>query len=199
MISDGTTITGTLLNVDPLRDLTLIYSDGFYTLDTTSTPKTLVLTQGSSDIIQMNYIFIDYATKTLQVSTSDFPSDQHTKIAVVGLLDAVTTSTVGPLRNQNINDHIKKEGNNGHILHIAERVRQLNASWSDGAEGILAGTPTNVLFQVTSGQVWQMHKQMFPEIDMSNGGDVHVVNDPDLAYRSTSDLNDITEYSDGSS
>jgi hypothetical protein len=124
--SDGVSVTGTLKNVNALNDLTLMFSDGFYTFDTTPA-ATLTLVAGTSTSVQMNYVYIDKATKTLQTSTGSFPATEHAKIAVIGILDAASTQTSGALRNQNVNDHIKKEGDNGHILHIAERLRQFNA------------------------------------------------------------------------
>jgi hypothetical protein len=195
--SDGATITGSLENAINTNDLTLLFSDGFSTFDTTPA-ATISLTPGTSTVPQLNYVFIDKATKTLQLSTGGFPTTEHAKVAIVALLDAARTQTDGALRNQNTNDHIKREGDNGHILHIAERVRQLNAEWDSGAETTLSGTPANVYFANTSGKVWQMHLQDFPAQDMALGDDIHVVNDPVTAYRTTTNLNDITVFSDGS-
>jgi len=196
--SDGiSTITGTLENVIDTKNLTLLFSDGFSTFDTTPA-ATLTLVAGTATVVQLNYVFIDKATKTLQTSTGGFPITEHAKIALIGVFDAASTLANGAIRNQNINDHIKKEDDNGHILHIAERLRQFNAEWDSGAETSLSGTPTNVYFSNTSGNVYQLHIQTFPVHDMASGDDIHVVNDPDVAYRTTTNLNDITEFSDGS-
>ena len=132
--SNGTVVTGTLENgYDDTRDLTLLFSDGFYTFDTTPA-ATIVLTNGSSTVPQANYVFIDKATKTLQLNTGGWPVDEHAKVAHVMLFDAASTQSYGAIRNQNINDHIKKEEDNGHILHMAERIRSLNSDWDSGAE-----------------------------------------------------------------
>lgn len=195
--SDGVTITGTLTNsAIPTDDLTLVFSDGFTTFDTTP-GATVTITPGTATAIQLNYVFIDKATKTLQISTSEFPATEHAKIAIIGVLDAATTQTDGALRNQNINDHIKTNDDNGHILHIAERIRSLNAEWDSGTAGSLAGLPSNVYVSTTAGKVWQLHKQGIPAQDMALGDEIHVVNDPVTPYRATSNLNDITSYSDG--
>jgi hypothetical protein len=197
--SDGiSTITGTLENVIDTKNLTLLFSDGFSTFDTTPA-ATLTLVAGTATVVQLNYVFIDKATKTLQTSAGGFPVTEHAKVALVGVFDAAATLSNGAIRNQNINDHIKKEDDNGHILHIAERLRQFNAEWDSGTETILSGTPTNVYFSNTSGNVYQLHLQTFPVQDMSIGDDIHVVNDPTTPYRTTTNLNDITEFSDGSS
>lgn len=196
--SDGATVIGTLSNqAFPLDNLTLFFSDGFYTLDTTTAPLTLALIPGTATNIQMNYIFIDQATKTLQTSAIGFPDTEHAKIARVGIFNASTTQTDGALINQNINDHIKKEDDNGHILHIAERLRANNAEWDSGTEATLLGTPVNLFVSITEGKVWQLHKQIVSAQDMATGGEAHVVNDPVTPYRKTTNLNDITTFSTG--
>ena len=197
--SNGTVITGALSNPHATNtNLTCIFSDGFYDFDCAANGS-ITLTAGSATVPQLNYVYIDKADKTLKVSTTEFPSTEHTKIAKVALLTAALTQTYGALRNQNINDHIKSDSDNGHLLHIAERMRQLNAQWSTGVAATLSGTTTNVYIATTEGKVWQMHKQTFPATDMSTGDDVHVVNDNTAPYRTTSNLNDIDAYSDGSS
>ncbi|MCP4255514.1 MAG: hypothetical protein GY775_19335 [Candidatus Scalindua sp.] len=198
--SNGTNIIGTLTNTDfPLKNLTLNLSDGFYTLDTTTTPLTVEIIPGTTTNPQMNYVYIEQTTKTLQVSPTDFPNLEHCKVATIAVFDALATQIDGAIRNQNINDHIKSTTGNGHIMHIAERVRQMNASWNNGTAGSLSGMPNNLYFFVTGGQVWQMHKQIFPVQDMITGGNIHVVNDPVTPYRLTTNLNDLTVDSDGDS
>lgn len=196
--SDGATTIGTLTNqVNPLSDLTLLFSDGFYNLDTTTTPLEVTLVDGTATTLQMNYVFIDIATKTLQTSTIGFPVTEHCKVARIGLFDATRTQLKGAQINQNINDHIKKEGDNGHILHIAERLRASNAEWDSGTAPSLTGTPDDVYISITAGLVWQLHKQEVDSQDMSIGDDIDVVNDPITPYRTTTNLNDITVFSTG--
>ncbi|GAG08625.1 unnamed protein product, partial [marine sediment metagenome] len=86
----------------------------------------------------------------------------------------------------------------GHILHIAERVRQLNAEHDSGTEGSLTGTPTNAYIQVTGGLVWQLHKQTFESFSMPTRNAV-ISNDFTTPNRRASNLNTIDAYSDGSS
>jgi hypothetical protein len=202
--SNGTTITGSLENGgDNTRDLTLLFSDGFYTLDTTPA-ATLTLTAGTDINPQTNYVYIDQATKTLQTSTSDWPSStEHCKIAYILLRSAATTQTDGALVNQNWNDHLKKEDDNGHILHITERLRRENAKWESGVEASVsivgASSPDDVYVSTTSGTVYQLHTQTFPAQDMSTGDHVHVVNDSTTPYVETTNLNTLLTDSTGSS
>lgn len=198
--SDGAIVTGTLTNINPLNNLTLLFSDGavFYTLDTTTTPLTIVLTAGTDSLPVTNYVYIPISTKVLTVSSSGFPPTEHCKVAQLEVQSATTVaSELGAVRNQNINDHIKKEDDNGHILHIAERIRQLNAEHDNGTEGSLTGTPTNGYIQVTGGEVWQLHKQTFASFSMPTRN-IIVVNDFTTPNRRTNNLNTISAYSTGS-
>ncbi len=165
--SDGATITGTLSNQDfPNSDLTLMFSDGFYTYDVTPA-ATLTLTAGSATIPQTNYVYIDQATKTLQAATGDWPTtEEHVKIAEIAVFDAVTTQINGAIRNQNWNDHVKSYDDNGHILHIAEKLRQFPAQWYSGLEGSVdIGVGDEVWIKATAGVVYQLHRQSLPSGD----------------------------------
>ncbi len=196
--SNGTVVTGLLENVNSLLDLTLNFRDGTFRLDTTTSPLTIALTPGTDENTQTNYVYVPIETKVLTISTSGFPLTEHCKIAQCEVQSALTAQSDGGVRrNQNINDHIKKEDNNGHILHIAERLRQFNAEWDNGTEATLTGTTANGYIQMTGGQVWQMHKQTVPSFSMPSQ-DILIVNDDTTAYRPTDNLDTITEYSDGS-
>ncbi|MCP4393968.1 MAG: hypothetical protein GY804_06860 [Alphaproteobacteria bacterium] len=199
VVSNGATITGTLTNQSfPSENLTMLFSDGLYTLDTTTAPLTLAIPEGTATTPLLSYVFIDRATKTLQSNIVGFPNTEHSKIAIIVVLTALITQTDGALRNQNFNDHLKSYNNNGHILHIAERIRKLNASWESGVAPTLTGLPNNLYVALTSGVVNQLHPQILPSQDMAIGDECHVINDPVLPYRITTNLNDITSYSSGS-
>lgn len=195
--SNGTVVTGLLENVDPVLNLTLNFSTGAFRLDTTTTPLTIALTAGTNAIPQSNYVYIPIDTKVLTVSLSGWPTTEHCKIARLEVQSAATVQSEGGCeRNQNINDHIKKEDDNGHILHIAERIRQFNAEHDNGTEATLTGTPTNAYIQVTGGEVWQLHKQTFPSFSMPTRN-IIVQNDFTTPNRRTNNLNTIGFYSDG--
>jgi len=199
IVSSGTVITWTLSNPHATNTvLTVVFSDWLYEFDCTAPACDITLTWWSATVPQMNYVYIDKTTKALTVSTSEFPITEHAKVAIVSLLNASSTQTDWALRNQNTNDHIKTDLNNGHILHMAERIRTLNADWDNWVAATLSWTTANVYIATTSWQVYQMHKQTFVAQDMSTWDDIHVVNDPTTPYRTTSNLNDITEYSDWS-
>lgn len=195
--STGTVVTGLLENKDNTRNLTLMFSDGFTMFDTTTTPSTETLTPGTDSVPTTNYVYIPILTKALTVNTTGFPLTEHCKVAQLEVQSAATVLTEGGAeRNQNINDHLKTVGNNGHLLHIAERVRQLNAEHDNGTEGSLTGTPTNGYIQVTSGGVWQMHNQTVNSFSMPTRN-IIIVNDFTTANLRTNNLNSISAYSDG--
>ena len=195
--SDGVTITGVLTNDNvPADDLTLLFSDGFYTLDVTTAPLTIALIAGSATIPQTNYVYIPNATKVLTVSTSGWPVLEHCKIATIAVFDVVTTQSNGTIRNQNWNDHIKSDSGNGHILHITERMRALASAWETGGEATLSGNPTNVYISTTEAKVYQMHLQTFIAHSMPTDN-IHVVNDFTTPYRTTTNLNTITVDANG--
>lgn len=169
--SDGATVTGTLAPTNGNVDMTMIFSTGLFLLDT-SPPATITLTPGTDTNPQQNFIYVLESTKVLTVSTSDWPTTQHIKVATVVLKSAASTQIEGALKNHNWNDHIQSANDNtGHLAHITEKLRQLGAQWDSGAEGsvVIDSTPSpdDVFVKVTSGVVYQVHKQVFPLLDMT--------------------------------
>jgi hypothetical protein len=194
--SDGVTVTGLLENVDPTRNLTLRILPP-YTFDTTTSPATITLTPGTDSAPITNYVFIPATTKLLTTSTSGWPAGTYCQVAQLEVGDPITVqSDGGCVRNQNINNHLKTEGNNGHIVHMNDWMRERYASHRSGTEGSLTGTPTNGYIQVTGGVVRQVHNQIFPSISMPIEN-IRIVNDFTTAYRITDNLNTITAFSTG--
>ena len=190
--SNGTAITGTLIPRNGHPDMTMIFSSGFATLDT-SPGATVQLTAGDDDNPQTNYVYVleSDSPRVLVASTSDWPAEEHIKVAEVVVQSASTVGTNGALRNQNWNDEIQDTVTDffqGHLSHIGERIRQEPAKWSSGTQGGLTGLPSNVYVTTTSGKVYQMHKQTFPAFDTSGTDLVQVVNGA-TAYTTVSDLN----------
>lgn len=185
------TVTGSLER-DGGGELTMNFSDGFTILDT-DPALTIVLTPGTDAVPQDNFVYIPIATKVLTLSTSDWPTTEHIKVSKIVLRTAATTATDGALGNRNWNDHVAGgTGAQGHIQHIAERIRQDHAVWHSGTLGsatIIQGpTPSDVYIAATSGSVYQLHKQTFPALNMQTGDDIHVVNDSVAAYKTLTNL-----------
>lgn len=197
--SDGATITGSLERSGG-GDVTLIFSDGLTTLDTTPA-ATIALTPGTDTVPIVNYVYILKSTKALTISTSGWPTPEHIKIADVVLASASHTQTDGAFANRNWNDHIKTTGDNGHLLHIAERLRQLPSAWESGAElsvTIDTGpTPDDVFIDITEGLVYQLHIQTFDAFDLETGSHAHIRNHATTPYLKISNLNVILNDSLG--
>lgn len=198
--SDGATITGTLSNPHATNTkLNLVFSTGLYAFDA-PTDGTITLTAGTDTNPQKNYVYIPESTKVLTLSTTGWPDDiEHCKVAFLYLRSASKTQTDDALINQNWNDHVKKDDDNGHILHITERMRQDAAKWDNGvlATCTVAGTPSTVDVSTTAGAVYQLHKQTFPAQNTATGDEVHVVNDSVVPFKDVSDLETITLDANG--
>ena len=167
--SDGATITGSLSPANGHPDMTMMFSDGFTMFDT-SPAATIALTAGTDDNPQLNYIYIPKSTKVLTVSTSDWPTtEEHIKVASVFLQSSTATEIDGALKNHNWNDHIEDTSTlQGHLSHITEKLRQFEAQWDSGAEGsVTIGSGDEIWVKNTSGVIYQLHRQIFPIIDMT--------------------------------
>ena len=200
--SDGAVVT---LALDKAGggDLTLVFSDGYTTLNTTPA-ATVVLTPGSDTSPQTNYVYILQSNKTLTVSTSGFPSAEHYPIAVVILQSAATTQTENALVVHVWHDHAEGSDEQGHASHLGRWIRKQAATYDSGVAQTLtittnAGTPDNVDFATTAGEVFQMHLHTVPAFDTSTGTNVHVVNDSISPYTPVTDLADLLTDSAGGS
>lgn len=189
----GGVITGSLEEGDGGGgDLTMMFHDGLAIFDCTPA-ATIVLTAGTDIAPQENFIYIPDSTRVLTLSTSEWPTDEHIKIANVLLQSATETALGNALSNRNWNDHVKIVNDNGHLLHISERIRQLPASWLSGTEGAIAldvvPTPDDLFITVTGGKVYQLHRHDFPAFDTEVSDHFHVANNFAEAYVKESNLN----------
>jgi hypothetical protein len=183
--SDGATITLSL-EQDGTGDLTCRWSTGDVTLDCTPA-QTIALTAGTDTVPVGNFVYIPRSTKVLTKSTSNWPSEEHIKVAYVFVRSAATTQTDGPLVNQNWNDHVAGTDGQGHMTHMAERSRRMGALWYDGVSPTYTAPGTTLDIALTAGSIYQMHKQTFPAFDTATGSDVHVANDSVAPYSSSTD------------
>lgn len=187
--SNGSVITGILSPDNGHPDLTLFFSDGFTILVATP-PKTIVLTPGSDDIPQENFVYIPKSTKVLTVSTSDWPTAEHIKVAGVILRTASTTQTDGAYKNQNHNDHIENTTSfQGHLSHMTAAIREkISATWKAGIEASATGFPTDFHIATTSGMVRQLHLQDYLATSMPTD-DIHIINHPTTPNITVNNLN----------
>jgi hypothetical protein len=194
--SDGATVTLSVENTGG-GDLTVDFSDGFYTWDTTPA-ATISLTAGSDTSPTLNYVYFLQSTKTLTASTASWPVTEHAPIATVLCQSAGSIVTQEPYKIHVWTDHTTSTNDQGHIPHLNYWIRQQAATWIDGVSQtytISGGPPNNVIFTTSSGNVLQLHNHVFPAF--SGTPDIYVVNNFAAPFTVVTDLNQIIVDSTG--
>lgn len=188
----GGVITGTLQRSGG-GNLTMVLSGKFPVLNCTP-PATVIMTPGIDTLPQENYIYVPVGTKTLTASTTGWPAEEHVKVSLSYAWSAAATEVRGATVVRNHTDHVAGPLNMGHRQHGADWIRAQPATHISGMEATVAvsGSPSNVYLAITAGIVRQYHEHLAPLSDMATGGDVHIVNDPVSAWRTTTNLNTIT-------
>lgn len=194
--SDGATITLSL-EADGGGDIRYQFSDGIHTHDCTPT-ATIALNAGSDASPQINYIYILQSNKTLTVSTSGFPSAEHSPVAEVLCQSAASLQTDGAYKVHVWTDHTSGSDGQGHLSHVNHWIRDQNATWEDGVEltptiTTNGGSEDNVDIATSIGEILQLHEHAFPAFDTSTGSEVYVVNHNSGAYTKITDLQDADE------
>ena len=200
--SDGATITLSL-EQQGTGDLSMNFSDGKSTLDCTPA-ATITLTAGTDASPQVNYVYVLQSSKALTLSISNWPTAEHIKIGYFLVPSATFVQTNGVYINQNWNDHFTDTNNQGHISHMAERIRHEGAVYGSGVagagtDGYLTPTASNVELKATSGVIYQIHKHTVAAFDTSVSDMVLVVNWSGAAYNDITNLFDITADNTGAS
>jgi hypothetical protein len=202
--SDGATITMTVEKSGG-GDLTENFSSGQTPFDCTPA-ATIVLTPGTDEAPQNNYIYILQSEPGVLVkSTSGWPSVEHNKISHFFASSASLVNTGAPGQNfawvnQNWNDNAADTTGQGHMADMAERLRRLPASWFSGCQGVATQDGNDLWVSIATGVVYQLHPHTFSaeDSDTAGAGDpIGVPNDPDANYAIIHSLNEITRHSDG--
>jgi len=195
--SNGTTVTGALSPKNGQPNMTMLFSDGFTSLITTP-DATITLTPGTDIATVQNFVYILKTTKALTVSISNWPTEEHLRVATVVLRSAATTLTTGARKNHNYNDHIQSDNGQGHLPHITQRIRRLHADWDSGSAASVTGLPTNAYVQVTGGVVFQMHPQSVQAFSMPTDN-ISIINHFITPNLDITDLKTITADASGNS
>jgi len=198
VVDDGAGgLKGQLKPANGHPNLTGLLSDGFYTI----VPSEASLTAGTDTTPQMNFVYFLRSTKSLVVSLTGFPIEEHIKIGTYYLRTAATTLADGPLKAHPWNDHIEDTHTyQGHLAHITERLRQEGAQWSSGVEtSVNEVSNSEVYLNTTGGVIYQLHKQSFPAFDTQAGQYFHLWNSFDNPFEKFSNLYDIDADSLGNS
>ncbi len=183
-------------------DLTMRWSSGNTTLDCTPI-TTIALTAGTDTAPQSNYIYLLESSQVLTKSTSGWPATEHIKIAYLLVPSGTFVSAHGCYINQSWNDHSAGTDGQGHMSHMAERIRLNGAKWYSGVGP--NGTDSYISpavagpndFKSTSGFVYQMHKHTVPAIDTGGSDKVLIKNWSGTPWNDIADLYLITADSGG--
>lgn len=192
--SDGATIT---LSVEKSGggDIRAYFLTGLYDWDT-SPAATVTLTAGSDTSPQMNYVYMDEPTKTMQISTSGFPVADILRVASVLCQSAASLQTDGPMKVHAWTDHMASS-TCGHLSHLNLWVRSQAATWISGVATTPTGGAATFDVATSSGSVLQLHAHSFPAFNTATGSDIYVVNDNTTAYKKVGDLTGETTDSGG--
>lgn len=191
------------LEADGGGDLTCRFAGVNYTFDATPT-ATVALTVGTDTVPVKNYICLTESggVVSLAANTIGFPATPFCPIGEVVLQSAASFITDGAFSHQNWTDHMFSAGGNGHLSHQNKRLRALGTAYRSGVDPTLTidtgPTPDDVFFSCTTGEIFQLHTQAFPALDMDVSGDpIYVVNEPASPYNRITNINALTQDSDG--
>ncbi len=199
--SNGTVVTLTL-EKNGGGDLSLFFDGAFSIFDTTPAAS-VTLTAGSDPAPTLNFIFIPKSTKTLTANTTGFPTnEQIVPVAEIIVQSAVSIQTDGCYKCHAWTDHLADSIGQGHLSHLNNWIRHQPATWLSGVAPSVAitvngGAIDNVYYSNTSGNILQLHEHIFPARDMETGDPIFIINDPNTAYRKTTDLSTADETSLG--
>ncbi len=165
------------------------------------------LTQGTAISPVLNYISVVYDTQTSTLTLQDTiapPTGDFAIVAVVSIQDYSSVSTNGPMAYQRTTEVVSHNGK-GAISWMREKLRAIGATYWSGVDQDLtittnAGAEDDIDFTTTNGIVFQLHRQTWPDMDISTDG-IYVVNvsgDGTLTnYQKITNLNSIHEIADG--
>ncbi len=194
-------------------DLNYFFRGSQYDLDCTTGSgiggrARIALTAGTDTSPSKNYVYVSTngagTAAELFASTThpgDASVDPYGMVAVVNLQSAATTLADGPLTMQRWSDTISHSGRSRPAFN-AERIRQEGARWVSGGVGSVqidtATSPDSVFFSMTSGIAYQLHRQAFSSMAITNGATpAYVINHPTTAYLAVTNLNQLTVDADG--
>ncbi len=180
-------------------DLTFIFSDGYFVFDSTPAAS-VVLTAGSDVSPQRNFVYVLQSTKALTVSTSGWPSAEHSPIADVLVQSAASVATDEVYKLHIWLNHTSNTAEPGQMIEVGRWIRARFATWISGVSQTLTITPASpdtVIFTTASGVVLQLHEHIFPAF--SGTPDLYVVNDSATPYDKITDLNALLTDSTGGS
>lgn len=158
------------------------------------------LTAGTDSIPKVNYVYLTESggTVTMAANTTGWPNEPVCHVATVLLQSAASGATDAALKVHAWTDHVKT--NEGHVVHIGEKLRSQHATWASGVAGanMVVSSPDAYL-SVSAGVIFQLHMHDFPALDMQTGDPIWIANDPTTAFKRITTLDDVTQDAIGGS
>ena len=184
-----------------------------YTLDCTTGAGVggkarIQLNEGTDTVPVINYVYVTVlsapatyggkGTAQLNVSTT-IPTGNFAWVGRYTIGSDTFQASDGAYTNQRYDDAVSRDSR-GSNSYAREKLRALGAVHSSGTVGAVAvttnvGTPDNVLVSVSSGKVYQMHRQTISAV--SSPASMYVANDSATFYDEITDLNVLLTDSDG--
>jgi len=199
--SDGSDVT---LNIEKQGGgAFLVQMEGeVYSVGVAST----TLADGTDPSPQVHYVYMNESLE-LDSRTNSFPtSEKYAPIATLVIQSAPSVAQDGVYKLQVLADHIYN-GDNGHLTHINQWIRDQHATWLSGADATFMKFSGATLYsgdwedeiylRIDAAQVSLLHEYSFPSFNTLNSSEIYVVNDPDTPYRQIQDLTDLTQTSLG--
>lgn len=196
LVVDGTSV---YLDVEAIDGGDIEYNlDGtYYVLDCTTGDGVggkarVELLQGTEASPKTNYVYVAYSEQdtSIKLFTSEIEIEgAYAYVSYVGIQDYTSVSTNGALfiqRTTEAYEHNEK----GAIAWMREKLRVQGTEYWTGVDQHFtittnAGSEDNIDFHVTEGIIYQLHRQDFPEMQVSTNG-IYVVN--------ASGLGSLSEY-----
>jgi len=161
------------------------------------------LTPGTDAVPKLNYLYVvtNGANSAILTNSTTHPNGtSFAWVGVVTLQSAGETFTNGPFALQRYSDTVSHNGR-GRASYNTERLRQEGAHWVSGVAASVTidnGTsPDSVYVDTSAGVVYQLHRQAWSALSITNLFPAYVINDSVTAYTQVTNLNQITLDADG--
>jgi hypothetical protein len=175
-------------------DLGCRIGNSTFIFDTTPA-ESIALTAGTDTVFVESMVWLEESLGVVTLNTgATFPSSgQYCAVAHVVVQSAASVAIDGAILVHGWRDHIVN-GDNGHIAHISQWIRQQHATWRTGvAAASLVVSGPNAYASTSAGVVFQLHNHTMPARDMQTGDPIYLVNDPTTAYKRITTFDDITQ------
>jgi len=191
--SDGTNVTIAVTTTDGSGSFDVFFDD---TLVQFATPINLTLTPGTTNSLQMNYV---YALAGGVTNGTTFPTGEYSPMFDIGLLDALFTQNTGLYSIRRHTDEVS--GPNGDdrsaVQRLMHRVRLEPSRWLEGGDlaavvTTQGGANDDVYLTITAGISAQLHEQTFPAVTATNGSVFYIIDNHPDGKQMITNLNQIT-------